>query len=221
MTSRNRHLPLVLGLLVFSGVLVTLAVMRLSAPPQTLDLERLGAVQFESARDFIWPDFVDEEGAPFAYEDFKNHWTLIFFGFSHCPDICPATMSVFARTQERLARDDLRHDTRYIMISVDPERDTPTRLKMWLTQFNASLKALRGDLRETRKLARAFSVSFQKAPHTGADYNINHSANVFLVGPDGKQHGFVWAATNAQSLEQAYRAIRKRFDIRTRPTFGA
>jgi protein SCO1/2 len=210
---RKSHLPLVLSLLGVIAVLVTLAVLRLSAPPQEMDLQRLGVVEFPQPRDFQWPAMVDEQATPFEREQLLGVWTLIFFGFTHCPDICPATISVFSRTEERLAQDDMRHDTRYVMVSVDPKRDTPERLKQWMKQFSPSLKALHGELATVRKLARDFSVSFQKSPYSGSDYTINHSANVFLVGPDGKQYGFVRSVSNAQTLEQAYRAIRTRFEL--------
>lgn len=213
MTQKNTHAPLVLGLLLLVAVLVSLSVVRLNAPPQLDDLRRLGVVEFNTPRDFSWPDMVDEKGAPFSKEQLLNRWTLVFFGFSHCPDICPATMSVFAKMSQRLVNDRLSEDTRYLMVSVDPKRDTSERLGEWLHQFGRELKGVRGDAGATRVLARDFSVAVEPdAPVDGA-YNIYHGTQVFLVGPDARQHAFVRVAVNAQLLEQAYRSVRKRFEI--------
>lgn len=213
MTQLRTHLPIVLGLVGLMGVLVSLSVLRFLSPPQLEDLQRLGAVEYGSARDFNWPHFVDERGQTFERKQFSDYWTLVFFGFTHCPDICPVTMSVFTKMAENLERDAIAKNTRYLMISVDPERDTVARMRQWLSGFHPVLKGLRGDLAATYTLARDFSVSFQKeAPYTGSVYNIQHSGNVFLVGPDGKQHGFVRTVASAQGLEHAYRAMRKRFE---------
>lgn len=212
MNSKNNWITIVV-LCAVMALIVSGAILRLNKVPQLSDLLRLATTEYPEPRDFDWPYLTDEQSDIYLRSEFNDRWHLVFFGFTNCPDICPATMSLFAQMAKRLDNDALSADTRYIMISVDPTRDTTERLATWIKNFNLKFKALRGDISLVRSLARDFGVAFQKTSFKNAlEYNINHSGNVFLVGPNGKQYAFV-RPENAQQLEQAYRSIRLRSRI--------
>ena len=202
--------PLVLILLSAVSLLVAMAVWRLSRPPAAEELLRLNAVELPAAKTVSWPELSSELARPLAAKELEGQWTLVFFGFTHCADICPATMSLLASLARRLEGDRWADDTGYLMVSVDPARDTPQRLKQWLGGIGAELRGATGDLPAVRGLAAQFGVAFQRLAHSGPDYQLAHSGNIFIVDPDNRYRGFIRAPESPQQLEQAYRSLRLR-----------
>lgn len=115
----------------------------------------------------------DLRGAPFA----------IFFGFTHCPDICPSTLADMTDLIERLGDDAER--MRFVFVTLDPERDTPEMLGEYLSYFDPRIVGLSGTPEETAKIARAYRVVYERV-ETSSDYTLNHTATVFLMGADGR-----------------------------------
>jgi len=111
---------------------------------------------------------------------------LVFFGYTHCPDVCPAAMEVLKNTMKKLDEDD-RKRVQVVFISVDPERDTPKVVSQYAKYFDRSFLGLTGTPEEIKEVARAYRVFYEKVPQKGnKDYLVNHSALIYLITKDGK-----------------------------------
>ena len=145
------------------------------------------------------------DGAPFTEADLMGMPSLIFFGYTFCPDVCPTTLaeSTGWREQLGLSPDDLR----IIFVTVDPERDTAESLGTYLTAFGSPVIGLRGDAQQTEDAKAAFGVFSEKVEDAASsDYLVNHTANVFLIGADGKFEGTI---SYGEDRETALEKIRK------------
>lgn len=115
----------------------------------------------------------------------NGKWTLVFFGFTYCPDYCPTTLGVLNAVQERMG--DKAKDLQIVFISIDPERDTPQMLKDYLSSdgFPDGVIGLTGTPEQVAKAAKAYRAFYQKVGE-GEGYTMNHGLTVYLMGPDGK-----------------------------------
>ena len=128
-------------------------------------------------------ELADHQGKPRRLEDWRGKVVVLFFGFTHCPDICPTTLADIAQAVKTLGPDAER--VQVLMVSVDPERDTPEALAKYVTAFDPRFLALRGDLAATRKVAGEFKIYFEKAK-SGESYTVNHSAQSYVIDPQGR-----------------------------------
>jgi protein SCO1/2 len=119
---------------------------------------------------------------------FEGQWDLVFFGFTHCPDICPTTLQVLAEAKKALA--EKGHETlpRIVLVSVDPERDLPEVLGQYLDYFGEGNLGLTGSLEELRKLTGGLGIFFEKQAGDGENYSVDHSAAVLVIDPYGGFH---------------------------------
>lgn len=128
---------------------------------------------------------VDQNGAPYTDADLKGHYSLVFFGFTHCPDMCPMAMTNITTALESMLPQAAEKITP-VLISVDPERDTPEVMKAYAANFHPRLVALTGTPEQTSTAASAFKVYHQVADPAAEDYMVNHSGFIYLMGPDGQ-----------------------------------
>lgn len=136
------------------------------------------------------PEFrlVDHRGEPFSREDLRGQTSLLFFGFTHCPDICPATLQQLTLARRQLAGQD-EPLPEIVLISVDPERDTPDVLGRYVEYFGQGVTGVTGSPQALRALAAALGIHFEKVPAaegSGDDYLVNHSAAVLVVDPQAR-----------------------------------
>lgn len=163
-------------------------------PPKALPLE-----------DFT---LLDPNGQPQALSRLKGLWTLLFFGYTHCPDVCPLTLAKFRQVRQALGEDQARR-VRFVFITVDPERDTPERLRSYVWGFHPEFLGLTGSPKALAPVYQAFGVVVQRATphehvrdpqspepvphasgrkgHTG--YEVIHTASIFLLNPKGELFG--------------------------------
>lgn len=141
----------------------------------------------------LWPDppalpafhLVDQDGQPFERETLRGHWSLLFFGFTHCPDVCPTTLAALARAQAELRTNPrFGTDGRIAFISVDPDRDTPEALAEYVHYFSPDFTGATASLPELQALGRALGVLFMKVEQADGDYSVDHSAGIFFISPD-------------------------------------
>jgi protein SCO1 len=128
-------------------------------------------------------ELADHHGKPRRLEDWRGKVVVLFFGFTHCPDVCPTTLAEIAQAVNSLGKDAER--VQVLMVSVDPERDTPESLAKYVTAFDPRFLALRGDLQATRKVASEFKIYFEKAK-TGDTYTVNHSVQSYVIDSQGR-----------------------------------
>jgi protein SCO1 len=127
---------------------------------------------------------VDQNGKPFSDKDMKGKPYLVFFGFTHCPDICPTTLFEMSQLMRKLGPDADRAGA--LFISVDPGRDTPAVLKDYLASFDPHLRGLTGDQVAVDQAIKDYRVYAKKVPLQGGDYTMDHTAIVYLMDKDGQ-----------------------------------
>jgi protein SCO1/2 len=127
------------------------------------------------------------DGRDFSKSNIKGRPLAVFFGFTHCPEICPTTLAELTSLLKEMG--EAANELTPIFITVDPERDSAESLRQYMTAFDARIIALRGDIEATRAAAKAFAASFKKVPTEGGDYTMDHSAGVRLVKADGTLQG--------------------------------
>lgn len=150
----------------------------------------------EYARELSLPD---ADGKPRQLADFKGKVTLVFFGYTQCPDVCPTTLAELATVKRDLGKDGER--VQGVFVSVDPERDTPEILKAYMAGFDAGFVALRGTPEQTQAAARNFKVFFAKAPgKTEGSYTVDHTAGTYVFDAQGRVRLFVRYGSGAEAL---------------------
>jgi protein SCO1/2 len=158
-------------------------------------------------------------GAPFALTDhdgkrrtdaeFRGKLMVIYFGYTNCPDICPADLTSIALALDQLG--DAADAVQPVFITLDPERDTPADLAAYVTAFHPRLIGLTGTPDDIRKVATAYKIYYVKAGNAGgADYAVDHSAFIYLVGGDGRYLGFLPPSTTPERLSDVIRQMLSR-----------
>lgn len=128
----------------------------------------------------------DHNGAPLTLEQLRGGWSLIFFGYTHCPDICPTTLGTLKGMAQQLGAQHAA-DTRIIFVSVDPKRDTLPHLREYISYFGPDFTAATGEAREIDNLTHQLGAMYMfDGDTTGNDYIVNHSASVALINPQGE-----------------------------------
>ena len=128
----------------------------------------------------------DQNGAEFNAESLHDQWSLLFFGFTHCPDICPATLQILAQARKQLAERGQNPLPRIVLVSVDPERDTPELMSKYVSLFGDGNLGITGDLEQVAKLTEALGIYFAKAPADDGNYSVDHSTVVLVINPQGR-----------------------------------
>ncbi len=173
------------------GVAVIVAGCGKSEPAfQNLDLT--GNTQFGT--DF---SLTDTSGKTRSLADYKDKAVVLFFGYTHCPDVCPTTMAELAQALQQLGPDAKR--VKVLFVTVDPERDTPQVLSQYVQAFNPSFVGLRPSDAQLAKVAKDFRVYYAKVPGASPDsYTMNHTAASYVFDPSGKLRLFVRDGQGAQ-----------------------
>lgn len=185
-------------------------------------LREVGALVYETPVVLQPFSLVDQRGQAFTQEQLKGKWSLIFFGFTSCPDICPLTLTELSQFYRQLPADSSEAGSpQIIMVSVDPARDSTEKLAEYMSSFHEDFIGLNGPYDEVAALARQLFVSHEPPPvmvaadpHAGHtmpaadDYLIDHSGNVLIINPEGQYHGFLDAAIQDPEISLAFQSIR-------------
>jgi protein SCO1/2 len=168
--------------IVFAGVLVIAAGVLLAL---ALRETPRGAAGTALASAIGGPfQLIDQNGEPFSDADLKGKWHLIFFGYTHCPDACPTALNEMSLALDRLGMK--RDEVGVVFITVDPERDTPDALKSYVQSFDAPIVALTGSSEAVAQAAKAYRVFYAKHPRPDGDYDMDHSAVIYVMNPEGR-----------------------------------
>ena len=127
---------------------------------------------------------IGDNGQPISNRMFQGKPYLVFFGYTHCPDICPTTLFDLSQVMQALGKD--ADHAAALFITVDPERDTPAVMKDYLSNFDPHLRGATGDLQTIEKVEREFHVYAKKVPTTDGDYSMDHSAEIYLMDKRGR-----------------------------------
>ena len=151
----------------------------------------------EKIEGFFWPNqkklepfaMVDSNGSPFTLAQLKGKWSFLFFGYTHCPDICPMTMQIMRQSRMELVKSnpDFASKINMTFVSVDGERDTPEHLKNYLSFFGGGFTGATGSEAQLQTLTGQMGVPYSIEPHQPEEKNylVEHSGAVFLISPEG------------------------------------
>ncbi len=197
MTQRATRLVLVLGAFM-AGLVLCFGVILLITGSRTAT----GGLQAAA----IGGPFrlVDQDGHAMTDQDLKGKPFLVFFGFTYCPEVCPTTLFDVSEVLRSLGRDADR--TAALFITVDPERDTPDKMKDYIASFDPHMHALTGDAAALAAVAKAYRVYYKKVPLDGGGYTLDHTAIVYLMDKDGR---FVAPFNLKRKPEAAAEELRK------------
>lgn len=147
------------------------------------------------------------DGQPFTRASFVGHPSMLFFGFTHCPDVCPTTLAVLKQMRQQLADLPDAQRPHVVLFTVDPERDTPERLRDYVRFFDPSFGATTGTVADVEQAAAAFSVPFAKVTLPQGGYTMDHGAGIFLVDPAGRRIAYSSPPFDAATLARDYRKV--------------
>jgi protein SCO1 len=149
-------------------------------------------------------ELTDHTGRPRRLEDFRGKAVVVFFGFTHCPDVCPTTLADASGALKALGPDAER--VQVLFVTVDPERDTPQVLAKYVTAFDPSFLGLYGDAAATQRAAKEFKVYYEKRK-TGSTYSVDHSGQSYVIDPQGRLRLFVRHDRIASDLPEDLRTL--------------
>ena len=198
----SRKQSLLFALIALLALLLGLAVSNVfqgkvkGDPAALLDA---GIVMLPQQRQLPVLDFTDQDAQPFSSSELQEKWSLLFFGYTFCPDICPATLAQLRQLREEMAPE-LWSKLRIVLVSIDPHRDSPEQIKKYLGYFNAGFIGITGEPERIQQLANAVSIPFIPADTSKQNYTVDHSGNLAIIGPDGTQRGFIRAPLNIKKL---------------------
>ena len=162
------------------------------------------------AIDVTWqhphPSFhlVDSSGTPRSLSDFRNKVVVLFFGYTHCPQVCPTTLADLAQMLQKLGPD--ADKVQVLFVTLDPERDTPQVLGKFVPYFDSSFIGLRGDAQATAAAAKAFGVNYTKHYDKHGGYTLDHSDSTYLIGVGGTP---IWMSRYGQRIDYLTDDIRQ------------
>ena len=129
----------------------------------------------------------DQGGHTYTDRDLRGHWSLLYFGYTHCPDVCPITLSLIADTMDRLGAKASR--VQPVFVTVDPARDTPKVMKQYVASFGKTFIGLTGSETQMTPMLKEYRVYAKKRPLANGDYGMDHSSVIYLMDPEGKFAG--------------------------------
>lgn len=182
------------------------------------------ASQFKEARPpviqgLLWPNpkavqpfaLADHRGAPFTLEELKGRWSFLFFGYTHCPDVCPTTLAMLDKVFRELGQEPTSNrDVQFVFVSVDPERDTPELLGKYVGYFNPEFLGVTGAAEALTPLTRALGIYAEREPpDANGNYLVSHGAAVLLIDPAGRLLGVFQAPHDPLDIAERFRQMRR------------
>ena len=196
-----------IGALVVGVVGLGVTVAQLSGEPvlSGAELRALGYRGYDVPRPIAAFELVDGDGGTFDQGRLSGQWSLVFFGYANCPDICPVTLSVLAEA-ERLVGEG-RFQT--VLVSVDPERDTPELLDSYVGTFSPRFVAATGPPHSVQQFAGSLGAAFRKAPSAGSElaYLVDHTGFIAVVDREARLAGYIRSPFEAVNIARVVRAL--------------
>ena len=160
------------------------------------------------------PEFelIDHDNRPFTRQRFAGKWNLVFFGYTHCPDICPSSLQILSQTVQAINDPDVADAVRVFFVSVDPERDTPEQIAGYVTYFNPGFVGVTGSIENLTPLTRTLGIAHErrKSSADSTDYDVDHSGAIVLIGPAAEFAGLFSAPHDALAMARDLARIVER-----------
>lgn len=151
--------------------------------------------------------FIDQNGQPFGPEQLRGHWSILFFGFTSCPDVCPTTLALLAQVEQKLADMPTEQRPHIVLVSVDPKRDTPERLAQYVKSFSPTFTGITGEQDAIHEFALKMGVPVAISQQPGGNYTVDHSAAIFVVDPNGALRALSSTPHEVPIIAEDYRSI--------------
>ena len=161
--------------------------------PETLSLQKF--------------DLLDHDGRAFTVANLRGRWTLLFFGYTHCPDVCPTTLAQLRATRKLLARESPAAQIAVVLVSVDPQRDSSEQLKQYVGQFGTDFIGVGGSPSNVDRFAQQFRVKYAISGRTSTTYLMDHTSSVALITPDAKLRALFSPPLRPEGLAQDLQRI--------------
>ena len=198
--------PVIVGVSAILAFALGVYLARDILPSKRMPPELAQATVFTEPRALPAVSLTDQDGNRLDAEALRSHWTIVFFGFTHCPDVCPTTLATLAQVRRKLSDLPLQEQPRVLLVSVDPERDDAERLGSYVRFFDPEFIGATGTPDEVAAAAAAFGVPYAKVPLPGDGYTMDHGSGVFVVGPPGLV-AYSSGPQDATALASDYRKI--------------
>lgn len=163
--------------------------------------------QFPAPRDLTAFNLTTDKNKHFTQENLKNHWTLMFFGFTHCPHVCPATMSVMRDAYPKLLAQ--YPNLQVVLVTVDPERDTIRVLNKYVNSFNTNFIGATGSSKNLKQLEKQLGVYAEREKTNDKNYSVDHTDSIFLINPEGQWTALLPFGLKSAELENSFTKIAK------------
>ena len=212
--AQKRGILLTVGVLVLFIIAVLAGFLNKMNQPRVItdsELRANGAIKLERPRILDEFELIADSGNPFKTTQLAGRWTLVFFGFTHCPDVCPTTLSTLNNFYQTLD-EDTRANTDILLVSVDPQRDKPQQLQEYVRYFNPDFYGVTGEFISLKRFANQLNVPFNKVPLEDGDYTVDHGSQVVLINPRGHYHGFFKAPLDPAKMKLTYRSMRATYN---------
>jgi len=153
----------------------------------------------------------DHKNRVFDLAGLKGKWSFLFFGFTHCPDICPTTLAILARARDNIAKSKVgAEDVQFVFISVDPNRDTAGKLGQYVAYFDTTFLGVTGNDAQIGNLARQLGAPYQVEFKLGMEsYPVYHTTTVFLVDPRARYHAMFTPPLDAETISRRFKVLRE------------
>ena len=208
MAKRKINTYTVAAIVLLSAIVIGLGIsINLSAESDDIPDELRGLIKKQPVA--VPPfELVDQTNQPFDVERLKGAWTFMFFGYTHCPDVCPLTLTELDNAANQL--NDLQNADRkiqYVFISVDPNRDTPASLGDYVSYFGAKFIAATGSEKALKQLADPLGVKFGRGVGTDTEYLVNHSSTMLLIDPQAQYYARFRAPHYAEDIVEGFKKV--------------
>ena len=173
----------------------------------------LSGFAFPSPKKLADVSLVDHDNSTITADSFEGKWTFMYVGYTFCPDACPMTLTIMDQLHTTLAEsNDLSNDIAMMLVSIDPDRDTPDRLKSYVSHFNDSFTGATGTAENLKTFAGQVSAVYS-VPEDRSDpnYLVDHSSTIILIDPNAAVHAIFTPPQVAEKLAEDFRILRKRF----------
>jgi len=197
--SRSSLIVVMLLISAATGAWVAQQSLQSSAP-----VELATGTRLSPPRELAEFSLVSHQGQPFERDAVTGRWTLMFFGFTHCPAVCPATLATLVEVRKRLGGLDAGEVPQIVLVSVDPERDTPETMAAYVARFDSSVIGVTGPSAAIDQFAAGLGVAHQKIPLSGGDYMVDHAAFILLLDPEGREAAVFSPPHSAERLAADY-----------------
>jgi protein SCO1/2 len=199
--------PLRIGILVIVAFAAGLILARALLPARVEAPQTERATMLPDARPLPALALTNQDGGPLGRDFFKGGWTIVFFGFTTCPDICPTTLATLSKATRQLTDLPAALQPRVMLVTVDPQRDDPAKLAAYVRFFDPAFLGATGDASSVAAAASAFGVPFARVDLPEGGYTMDHGSGVFFVAPSGAIAAYSSAPHDAAVLARDYRKV--------------